>query len=66
MLLLRPAITMATKKPSFEDYEINEKSPAVRLTMEALNISREEAVKLMKEMNYRVDYPKEKKKKESR
>ena len=52
---------MADKKPSFKDYKINEKSPVIRLTMEATGISRKEAIKVIKELSYRVDYPKRKK-----
>lgn len=50
------------KKPSFKDYKINENDPAVKLTMEALEISREEAIKIMRELSYRVNFPKKKKK----
>ncbi len=53
---------MPTKKPSFKDYKINEKSPAIDITMEELNITRDEALKLIKEMSYRVNFPKKKKK----
>ena len=53
---------MATKRPSFKDYKINEKDPAVKLTMEALKISRDEALKLMKELSYSVKFPKKRKK----
>ncbi len=53
---------MTTKKPSFKDYKINENSSAVKLTMEALEISRDEAIKIVKEMSYRVNFPKKKKK----
>ena len=52
---------MADKKPSFKDYKINEKSPVIRLTMEATGISRKEAIKVIKELSFRVDYPKRKK-----
>jgi hypothetical protein len=53
---------MPTKKPSFKDYKINEKSPAIDITMEELNITRDEALKLIKEMSYRINFPKKKKK----
>jgi NACalpha-BTF3-like transcription factor len=53
---------MPTKKPSFKDYKIDEKSPVIALTMEATGVSREEAIKVIKELSYRVDYPKKKKK----
>ena len=52
---------MPIKKPAFKDYKINEKSPAIRLRMEAMDISRKEAIKVIKELSYRVDYPKIKK-----
>lgn len=51
-----------TKIPSFKDYPFDENSRGVEITMEELDISREEAIKIMKELSYRVDYPKKKKK----
>ncbi len=54
---------MPTKKIAFKDYKINEKSPAVGLTMEALNISREKAIKIMRELHYKLDFPVRRKKK---
>ena len=53
---------MSAKKPSIKDYKINEKSPAIDVTMEELNISRDEAIKLIKEMSYKVNFPKKKRK----
>ena len=58
MQLLKRVTAMADKKPSFKDYKIDEKSPVIRLTMEATDISRKEAIKVIKELSYRVDYPK--------
>lgn len=52
---------MANKKPSFKDYKIDEKSPVIELTMEATGVSREKAIKIIKELSYRVDFPKRKK-----
>ncbi len=40
-----------------------ESSPVIELTMEATGISRKEAIKVIKDLSYRVDYPKNKKKK---
>ena len=54
---------MPTKKIAFKDYKINEDSPAVGLTMEALEISKEEAIKIMRELSYKLHFPKTKKKK---
>jgi NACalpha-BTF3-like transcription factor len=53
---------MATKKPSLKDYKFNENDPAVELTMEAMEISRKQAIKTLKELNYMVHHPKTKKK----
>lgn len=53
---------MIPKKPAFKDYKINEQSPAVEVTMEELNVSRKEAIKIMRELSYRVSFPKKKKK----
>lgn len=51
------------KKPSFKDYYFNENDPSIEITMEELNISREEAIKIMKKLSYRADYPEKKKRK---
>ncbi len=53
---------MPNKKTAFQDYKINEKSPTIDVTMEELNIGRDEAIKLIKELNYKLDFPKKKKK----
>ena len=53
---------MSNKRIPFKDYKINEKSPAIDITMEELNITRDEALKLIKEMSYRINFPKKKKK----
>ena len=52
---------MSTKKPSFKNYKINEKDPAIALTMEATGVSREEAIKVIKKLSYRTDHPQRRK-----
>lgn len=54
---------MANKKPSLKDYKINENDPAIELTMEATGVSRKKAIEVIKELSYRLDFPKRKKKK---
>ncbi len=54
---------MSNKRIPFKDYKINEKSPAISLTMEAMDISREEAIEVIRKLNYKVDFPKHRKKK---
>jgi hypothetical protein len=54
---------MPVKKIPFKDYQINEKSPAVDLTMEALEVDRDEAIKIMRELYYKVDFPTKRRKK---
>jgi len=65
MLLLRPVTPMATRKITLRNYKFDEKNPSIELTMEATGISRTEAIKIIKELCYRVDYPKKKKKKKA-
>ena len=53
---------MPTRIPSLKEYKINEKDPVIKLTMEATGVSRKEAIKVIKELSYKIDFPKKKKK----
>lgn len=53
---------MAKKKVTLRNYKFDEKNPSIELTMEATGVSRTEAIKVIKELSFRVDHPKKKKK----
>ncbi len=58
-------MAVSNKIPSLKDYKINENDPAIKLTMEATGISRQEAIKIIKELSYKLEFPKKKRKKQT-